>query len=99
MKEGAKFSVSQRGFNMPGRGAGLLANAGSSSTISWCRGPGHPGVRRRLVGCYCLGLPIKSLGNLSESFRMALMTALTVDEEAFALSLRRGVHAIGRRWL
>ena len=26
-KEGAKFSGSQRGFNMPGRGAGLLANA------------------------------------------------------------------------
>ena len=54
---------SQRGFNMPGRGAGLLADAESSSAISWCRGPSHPDVRRRLVECYCLGLPMKSLGN------------------------------------
>ena len=30
---------------------------------------------------------------------MALMTALAVGEEAFALSFRRGAHAIGRRWL
>ena len=48
---------------MPGRRAGLLANAKSSSVISWCRGPSHPGVGRRLVECYCLGLPMKSLGN------------------------------------
>ena len=56
-------SGSQRGFNMPGRGAGLLTNAESLSAISCCRGPSHPDVGRRLVGCYCLGLPMKSLGN------------------------------------
>ena len=54
MKESAKI---------PGSGAGLLANAESSSAISWCRGPSHPDVGRRLVECYCLGLPMKSLGN------------------------------------
>ena len=63
VKGGAKFSGSQGGFNMPGRGAGLLANAESSSAISWCRSPNHPGVGRRLVECCCLGLPIKSLEN------------------------------------
>ena len=63
MKEGAKFSGSQRGFNMPGREADLLANAESSSAISWCRSPSHPGVGRRLVESCCLGLPMKSLGN------------------------------------
>ena len=62
MNEGAKFSGSQRGFNMPGREAGLLANAESSLAISWCRSPCHPGVGRRLVKCCCLGLPMKSLG-------------------------------------
>ena len=55
-------SGSQRGFNMTGRGADLLENAESSSAISWCRGPSHPDVRRRLVECYCFGLPMKSLG-------------------------------------
>ena len=63
MKGDAKFSGSQGGFNMPGRGAGLLANEESLSAISWCRSPSHPGVRRRLVECCCLGLPMKSLGN------------------------------------
>ena len=63
MKEGAKFSGSPRGFNIPGGGADLLANAKSSSAISWCRGPSHPGVRRPLVECCCLELPMKSLGN------------------------------------
>ena len=48
---------------MPGRGVGLLANAESSSAISWCRSRSHPGVGRRLVECYYLGLPMKSLGN------------------------------------
>ena len=43
MKEGGKFFRSQRGFNMPGRGAGLLANAESSSAISWCRSLSHLG--------------------------------------------------------
>ena len=43
MKGGAKSSGSQGGFNMPGRGAGLLANVESSSAISWCRSPSHPG--------------------------------------------------------
>ena len=56
-------SGSQHGFNMPGRGAGLLANSESSSASFWCRGPSHPDVGRRLVECYCLGLPMKSLGN------------------------------------
>ena len=63
MKEGAKFSGSQRGFNMPGRGAGLLANAESSSAIFWCCSPSYPGVGRRLVECCCLELPMKSLGS------------------------------------
>ena len=36
MKRGATFSGSQGGFNMPGRVAGLLANAKSSSAIFWC---------------------------------------------------------------
>ena len=63
MKEGATFSGSQRGFNMPGRGAGLLANAESLLAISWCRSPSHPGVGRRLVECCCLELPMKSLGS------------------------------------
>ena len=62
MKEGAKLSGSQRGFNMPGRGASVLAKTESSSAISWCRGPSYPGVGRRLVESYCLGLPMKSLG-------------------------------------
>ena len=57
------MSGSQRGFNMPGRGAGLLANVESSSAISSCRGPSHPDGGRCLVECYCLGLPMKSLGN------------------------------------
>ena len=48
---------------MPGRGAGLLANAENSSAVSWWRGPSHPDVGRRLVEYYCLGLPMKSLGN------------------------------------
>ena len=48
---------------MPGRGAGLLANAESSSAISWCRCLGHPSVGRRLVDCCCLWLPMKSLGD------------------------------------
>ena len=56
-------SGSQRGINMPDRGAGFLANAESSPAISWCRGPSHPDVGRRLVECCCLGLPMKSLGN------------------------------------
>ena len=43
MKGGAKFSGSQGGFNMPGRVAGLLADAESSLAISWCRSPSHPG--------------------------------------------------------
>ena len=55
MKEGTKISGSQRGFNMPGRGAGLLANAESSSAVSWCRSPSHPGVGRHLVECFRLG--------------------------------------------
>ena len=63
MKEGAKIYGSQRGFTMPGRGAVLLANAESLSAISWCRSPSHPGVRRHLVECCCLRLPMKSLGN------------------------------------
>ena len=42
MKGGAKFSGPQGGFNMPGRGAGLLANAESSSATSWCRSRSHP---------------------------------------------------------
>ena len=63
MKGGANISWWQGGFNMPSRGAGLLANAESSSVISWCRSPSHPGVGRRLVKCCCLGLPMKSLGN------------------------------------
>ena len=63
MKRGAKFSASEVGFNIPGRGAGFLANAESSSAISWCRSPNHPGVGRCLVECCCLGLPMKSLGN------------------------------------
>ena len=63
MKEGANCFGSQRGLNMPGRGAGLLANAESSSAVSWCRSPGHPGVERRLLECCCLGLPMKSLGS------------------------------------
>ena len=58
-----QISGAQRGFNMPGRGAGLFANAESSSSISWCRGPSPPDVGRRLVECYCLGLPMKSLVN------------------------------------
>ena len=62
-EEECQSSGSQRGFNMPGRGAGLVANAESSSAISWCRGPSHPDVGRRFVDCYCLGLPMKSLGN------------------------------------
>ena len=49
MKESSKFSGSQRGFNMPGRGAGLSANAESSPAISWSGSPSHPGVGRRLV--------------------------------------------------
>ena len=67
-KEGAEFSGSQRGFNMPGRGGGLLANAESSSAIFWCRSLSHPGVGRRLVGCCCLGLPTKSLGSRCRNF-------------------------------
>ena len=63
MKEGAKFSESQCGFNMPGRGAALLANVESLSAISWCRGPSHPDVGRRLVECCCMGLLMKSLGS------------------------------------
>ena len=63
MKEGAKFPGSLRGFDMPGRGACLLANPESSSSISWCRSPSHPGVGRRLVEGCCLGLPMESLGN------------------------------------
>ena len=43
MKGGAKCSGSQGGFNMPGRGAGLLENTKSSSAISWCRSPSHSG--------------------------------------------------------
>ena len=59
-EEGCQVSGSQR-FNMPGRGAGLLANAESLSAVSWCRGSSHPDVGRRLVEGCCLGLPIKSL--------------------------------------
>ena len=62
-KGGCQISGSQRGFNMPGRRAGLLANVKSSTAISWCRGPSHTDVGRRLIECYCLGLPMKSLGN------------------------------------
>ena len=62
VKEGAEVSGSQGGFNMPGRGAGLLANAESSSAIFWCRSLSDPGVGRRLVEC-CFGLPMKSLRN------------------------------------
>ena len=54
---------SQGGFNMPGREAGLLANTESWSAISWCRSPGHRGIKRRSVGCCRSGLPMKSLGN------------------------------------
>ena len=67
-EEGAKFSGLQGGFNMPGRGGGLLANAESSSAISWCRSLSHPGVGRRLVECCCLGLPTKSLGTRCRKF-------------------------------
>ena len=35
MKGGTNFSGSQGGFNMPGRGAVLLANAESSSATFW----------------------------------------------------------------
>ena len=59
MKGVAKFS----GFNMQGRGVGVLPNADSLLAISWCRSPRHPGVGRSLVECCCLGLPVKSLGN------------------------------------
>ena len=82
MKEGAKCSGSQRGFNMPGHGAGLLGNAESSSAISSCRSPNHPGMGRRLVECYCLG-------SLSENLRAALMTALTAGEGALVAFGRR----------
>ena len=41
MKGGFKVSGSHGGFNMPGRRAGLLANAARSSAISWCRSPSH----------------------------------------------------------
>ena len=44
IKEGGTISGLQRGFNMTGGGAGLLANAESSSAISWCRSPSHLGV-------------------------------------------------------
>ena len=44
IKEGSKVSGSQRGFNMTGRGAGLLANAESPSAISWCHSSSHLGV-------------------------------------------------------
>ena len=37
--------------------------------------------------------------SLSENIRMALITALTVDEEMFAFSFQKGVRAVGRRWL
>ena len=63
VKGGAKVCGSQGGFNMPGRGAGLLSNAESSSAILWCRSPTHPDVGRRLVECCCFGLPMKSLRN------------------------------------
>ena len=61
MKEGDEFSKSQREFNMPGHGAGLLTNVEISSVISSFRSPSHPRVGRRLVECCCLGLPMKSL--------------------------------------
>ena len=43
MKGVANFSGSQGVFNMPNRGAGLLANAESSSAISSCRSPSYTG--------------------------------------------------------
>ena len=90
MKEGAKFSGSQRGFNMPDRGAGLLANAESSSAISWCRSSIHLGGTS-LNGVLLFGIAgEESWESLSANFRMVLMTALTVGEGALAFLSKRG---------
>ena len=63
MKESAKVPGRNAGLICRVAGRVLLANAENSSAIFWCRGPSHPDVGRRLVECYRLGLPMKSLGN------------------------------------
>ena len=55
--------------NLPGREAGLLANAKNSSAIFWCRSPGHFGVERRSVECCRSGLPMKRLGSRCRRIR------------------------------
>ena len=89
MKGGAKFSGLQGGFTGPGRGAGLLENAGSSSAIYWCRSPSQHG-RTSLSWVLLFEVADEEFwGSLSENFWMAFMTTLTVDERAYALSFSK----------